>query len=467
MISRLLPFIRISPELRPVSDCLWFAFFNTITWSIGISTPLVLFAEQLGATAFQIGVVSSLVLLLTPVQILSTALLPRLGYKRLMLSGWGIRSFMLLVPITLAVLAPHLGVRAWMAPALIWSVFFFCLFRAIGLAANLPWFYAIIPEAVRGRYFATESVMAGTASVLTLVASAALFAVLPVYQALLVQYMLALGGSVMSWNTLRKLPEGPKPEPIGLATIWRATPRLLFAPSDYRRYLGLSVLCWLATSPLAAFMAYYLKSVRHLEPGSIMGLEIIRCLGVIAAASLIRRKIDVVGARPYLLSSLGIYILIALYWLVYVSTGFGGGAGLVVSYLAMGLAGTGWAVGNANVLPKVASGNERTLMIALYGAMTALAGGGSAVIWGRWLKPADGAAGLDTFWFQVFFVCTIVGAAVISYRLTRHPEPNAEDAEPLMVVNAILRPMRAASYLINLVEPSPRASAAQPPKSSA
>ena len=51
----------------------------------------VRFAEQLGATPFQVGLAYSFVFVLTPVQILSTALVPRYGFKAVMLGGWRTR----------------------------------------------------------------------------------------------------------------------------------------------------------------------------------------------------------------------------------------------------------------------------------------------------------------------------------------------------------------------------------------
>lgn len=451
--------------MRPLRHCLRFAFFNTITWQIALSTPLVLFAEQLLATSGQIGVISSLVLLLTPIQILSTVLLPRLGYKRLMLSGWGIRSFLLLVPISLALVAPRLGVQPWMMPALIGAVFVFCVFRAIGLAATLPWFYAIIPPVMRGRYFASESAMAGVASVLILAVSAGSFALMPIYAALALQFGFALAGSVWSWLALRKLPEGPTPQPTDLAFVFRSTPRLLFTPSSFRRYLSLSLGCAIFTAPIAPFVAYYLKSEQGFPASWIMVLEILRYIGMVGAAHLISRRIELVGARPYMLAALALYLVLGAYWLVRLQGFLDGGVGLVFTYGVLGMAATCWGVGNANYLPKVAfsqgASHDHTLILALHGAFTALAGGLATLGWGWLLRPADGRVGLDHAGFTVLFVCVLAGAAWVSYRLARRPEPEADAAEPLMVINTVLRPWRAAAYLINLTEPLPRVPAAK------
>ena len=452
MLSHLLPSRQSDLGRAGLRPGLVFSFFNALTWQIALGTPLVLFAEQLGASSGQVGLAYALVFLLTPVQIVATVLLPRLGYKRLMLGGWGIRSFLLFVPIALTILAPWQGVRSWMAPALIGSIAVFCFFRAIGLAANIPWFYAIIPTTLRGRYFANDSVLAGFSSVLTLIVCASLFALLPVYVALGLQYGIALGGSAGSYWALRKLPDGPKPEPLSLRTVFKTVPRLLITPSDFRRYLFLCLACFALTTPIPAFTAYYLKSVRHIAPGWIMALEVVRYLGVIGAAVVIRRRIDGIGARPFMLASLGMYLCVSIYWVCYVRYGVGGLPGLVGAYLVLGLGGTCWGVGSLSYLPKLIPTAERTLMITVHGALTALTGGLFTLAWG-WVLRSSTGTGVNPVRFQLFFALAAVGTGILSHLLAKRPEPEAEPADPLLALNVLLRPFRAASYLINLVEP--------------
>ena len=229
------------PALRPVRPGLAFAFFNAPTWQIGLGTPMVLFAEQLGASPAQVGLAYAWVFVLTPVQIFATALLPRFGFKRVMLGGWRMRSFFLVVPMALAMLAAAWGPRTWMVQLLVWSVFFFCLFRAVGASASTPWLYAIVPAAVRGRYFASDQYLAGVASVLTLLVCAALFAFLPVFPALLLQYGIAVLGSLLSYRALNQLPDAPRPRPVSLMDVARATPQHLLTRSTFRAYLLLAL----------------------------------------------------------------------------------------------------------------------------------------------------------------------------------------------------------------------------------
>jgi hypothetical protein len=457
--------LRDDPALAHLPSCLRFSAFNTATWQIAVGTPLVLFAEQLGATAGQVGLLTSLVLLLTPLQVLSTVLLPRLGYRRLMLSGWGLRSLLLFVPVVLAALAWGRGERAWMADVLVAAIFLFCFFRSIGMAALLPWFYAIIPPAVRGRYFARESVLIGVASVGVLVLCTASYACLPAYPALMVQYAAAMAGSVVSWLALRRLPPGPTPAAASLRSVLAGTPLLFLVPSEFRRYLLISLVYWAVATPVPVFVAYYLKSQAGYASAWIMALELVRYVGMVAAARFIGQKIDRAGARPYLLAALVLYLGVAAFWLLRLHGHLDSGLGVAAAYLAYGLANTGWAVGNSHYLPKVATGADHTLRLAVYGAATALAGGVATLAWGWALRSSGGGAGIDRGGFEALFGGLLLGAGLTSWLLSRRPEPGADAAEPLIVHNTLLRPWQAVVYLSTLGETVPSVPEAQSDRS--
>lgn len=452
----LFPTARSDPELAPFRSGIVFAFFNALSWQIGIGTPMVLFAEQLGATPFQVGLAYSFVFVLTPVQILSTALLPRYGFKAVMLGGWRTRSFFLAVPILLAALALR-GEQPWMVNALVWSVFFFCLFRSIGAASGISWFYAILPEGARGRYFASDQFAAAVASVGTLLVCAGLFALLPVYWALLAQYVIALVGSTISYFSLRELPDAERPKSISLRTVVRDTPRHLLRPSMFRRYVWLVVAGAIIATPLPPFAAYYLKVAARLSTAQIMVFEVARYAGVMVAAWVIRRRIDETGAKPFFLLALSLYAMVGVHWWFYLESGFGGIAGVLVSYFLLGLGAAVWALSNLNYLPKTVAAEERTLTVAIHGAVTAVLGGLSPILWGLLLKSSGGEArSLDVDMFQWFFVSVGVGSLVLSSFIARLPEEKGQPVDPILIGNAILRPFRAVTYLVNLVEPLPR-----------
>ncbi|HEY0945510.1 MAG TPA: MFS transporter [Opitutaceae bacterium] len=475
MISRLFPTEKNDPELSPFRSGLVFGFFNALTWQIGIGTPMVLFAEALGASPLQVGLAYSFVFLLTPIQILSTALLPKHGFKKVMLGGWGMRSVFLSVPIVLAVLAPQLGPRGWMVHALVGSVFLFCFFRSIGAAAIIPWLYSILPVDARGRYFANDQFISGIGGVATLLASAALFGLLPTYPALLVQYTIALFGSTLSYFALKRLPDAPNPTSIDFRVVFRDTPRHMFTPSPFRHYLWLAVWYTVLSTSIPPFAAYYLKVGPGLSAGQIMLFEVLRYSGVIVAAWAIRRRIDVTGARPFFLLSLVLYAFVAAYWWLYLQRGAEGVTGVFLVYFLLGLGAACWTIANLNYLPKVTSAADRTLMVSIQGAITACIGGFAPIIWGLFLKSGTAEEpAINVPVFQWLFVSVLVSAVVLSSLIARLPEDKKTPVEPLIIGNAVLRPFRAATYLVNLIDlqnltrarpPGPPPGAASPPPS--
>jgi len=134
--------------LRPFRAGLVFGVFNGFTWMIGLGTPMVLFAEALGANAFQIGLVTSFVYLVLPVQVLATASLATLGYRRQMVMGWWLRALFLLVPLSLALASPERP-APWMVNAFVASVLGFCVLRAFGTSAPF-WSARRSSSAIRG-----------------------------------------------------------------------------------------------------------------------------------------------------------------------------------------------------------------------------------------------------------------------------------------------------------------------------
>ncbi len=451
----LFPTAKSDPELAPFRPGLTFAFFNALAWQIGIGTPMVLFAEELGATPFQVALAYSFVFVLTPLQIVSTALLPRYGFKALMLGGWRTRSFFLAVPAVLAITimagAPE---RPWMVQVLVWSVFFFCVFRSIGAASGTSWFYAILPESARGRYFASDQFVSAVAGVATLLASAALFAFLPPYPALLAQYFIALAGSTISYYSLKRLPDAERPTSISLRTVMRDTPRHLLVPSRFRTYVMLAVGCAVIATPIPPFAAYYLKVGAGLSTAQIMLAEVLRYSGVIVAAWLIRRWIDELGAKPFFLAAMVLYASVGIYWWLFLERGFGGLPGIFAVYFLLGLGAATWAIANLNYLPSIVGSEDRTLTVSIHGAVTACVGGLSPMAWGFFLKEGEGASrAIDTQVFQYFFVTVVVGAVLLMPFFARLPGNKNLRFEPLIIGDAILRPLRAATALVNLIDP--------------
>ena len=407
-----------SPEdgrgrLRPFYAGLWFGGFNGVTWMIGLGTPMVLLAQQLGANAFQIGLASSFVFLVLPLQVLATRSLARLGYKRQMVLGWGVRALFLAVPLGLALRAPA-SAAPWMADLFVASVLGFCVFRAFGTAAHLPWFAVILPAEVRGRFFATDSALTSVVGVATLLSCAALFASLPGWTAFAVVYAAAMTGSALAIASLLRLPSPPPPPAAPLRTLHREARQLWRGPGIFRHYLGLSLLGAVLTAPVGAFTAYFLRVEAELAESRVLLLTAAQFAGQIAAGWSIRAAIDRVPLRRlFQVSTLGV-AAVELFWLSYVS-----GWGQLVAWLPAASFAFGAAAATSNaahftVLPEIAGEARRPVALAVFTAAHGLLAGLSPMLFGLWLKKEGADAGLDVERFAAFFAAGVLGNALLA-----------------------------------------------------
>ena len=437
------------PELYPYRRGLHFAFYNALNWQVGVGTPTVLFMEHLGATPFEVGVVYAWTFLLTPAQVLATALLPRLGFKKLTLAGWGARGWFLLVPFALALWAPDKRL-AWSIYAMVTAMFFYSLSRAVGSAAITTWLYALVPAQVRGRYWSTDQMTGGSAAVGTLVVCAAQFAVLPPYRAFAAQYVIAMFGALMALRCLRSLPDVERPKTMSLSEVIRGTPQLMFKPGDFRRYLWLAVSYFVVTTPLGPFTAYYLKSTAGLAASQIMLFTMMQYLGVIGGNWFMRSRTDRIGAKPFFHLSFVVYAAVAVGWWSFLH--FGGLLEFLLPllYFLVGVGAGCFTSANLNYLAKTMPENNRALAVALHGALTAFIGCFSPVVWGVFLK-GDGGGAVNVVAFEAFFIVTLVGSLLLLAWAQRLPEKTGH-VEPLLVGSWLFRPFRAMTFLVNLVE---------------
>src|SRR5436305_8455392 len=80
-----------------------FATFNALSFQIVLSSPMVLYAKTLEASATVLGIIAGMMPLLVIFQIPAASYVHRIGYKRFVYGGWGTRVLfifgMALVPL--------------------------------------------------------------------------------------------------------------------------------------------------------------------------------------------------------------------------------------------------------------------------------------------------------------------------------------------------------------------------------
>lgn len=439
------------PVLRPYRQGLYFAFFNAMNWQVATATPTVLFMAWLGADSFQTGLVYGWPLLLTPVQVLATALLPRLGFKRLTLAGWGARSWFLLVPLGLA-LAVSDEPAAWMLHAMVAAMFGYSLSRSVGAAAITTWLQGLVPGAVRGRYWSTDQIMGGVASIATLLLCAATFAWLPMSTAFAVQYAFSIAGAWLAFRCLRTLPDIERPTVMSLGTIAADTPKHLFNPGAFRTYLWLAVAYFVVITPLVPFAAYFLKVGAGFSASVIMGCTIVQYAGAITGNAFMRSRIDRTGAKPFFRAVFVLAGLVAAGWLAGLHWRPALPWLLPVLYFLLGAAAGMFTASNVSYLAKILPEAERALPVSLHGALCYFIGGFAPILWGLALKEGGAVPSIDLVAFKAFFAFILAGAAGLVVMANRlHETPGHVD--PLLEGDWLFRPFRVVASLVRVGEP--------------
>src|ERR1043166_1372338 len=81
-----------------------FSGFNALSFQIVLSSPMVLYAKTLGASATILGIIAGMMPLLVIFQIPAANYIDRVGFNRFVYAGWGTRVMfvfaMALVPLT-------------------------------------------------------------------------------------------------------------------------------------------------------------------------------------------------------------------------------------------------------------------------------------------------------------------------------------------------------------------------------
>lgn len=417
-----------------------------------LGSPMVLFAEFLGASSDHIGLLYSAVFFFLPVQILSTTLLPLLGYKRQLMLAWGARSLFIFAHLFIA-LSISGEPEAWMLPVFIFSTLAFCFIRSIGATAVLPWLYDILPDRIRGRYFALDSLVIGCAGVLTLLFSSAVFALLSVRLAFALLFFITICAAGLSLYFVKALPQSDrKPAVIPLRKLAQRTPQLCFRPSHFRRFLKLQTLYAVAGYAFVPFTTFYLKSSLGYSQSYILGLTALQFIGMTCAAWLIKNWVDQLGPKPFFVISNIVTIGYQIFWIGLLQYPQQFEPLLPLVYFAVGVAMANYLTATNKYIPQICRKKEMALSVTLLSAFVGLLGGLASTTWGYFLKnPQSGQ--ISDIAFAIYFLIALT-LQLYLVRAYMRIKDTPTDSSALPNSGFLVRPFRYLVTMINLVEPS-------------
>src|ERR1043166_1577820 len=149
-----------------------FSGFNALFYPLVLSSPMVLYAKTLGASATVLGIIAGMMPLLVIFQIPAANYISRVGFKRFVYAGWGPRVMfifgMALVPLT----GSFLDARNQLG-LMLGLLFCFNLSRGISSCAWLPWITELVPANLRGKYLSRDAAVQNSGSFVTFLIAAA------------------------------------------------------------------------------------------------------------------------------------------------------------------------------------------------------------------------------------------------------------------------------------------------------
>lgn len=422
----------------------WFAAFNALSFQIVLSSPMVLFAKSLGASATVLGLVAGMMPLLVIFQIPAASHVNRIGFKRFVYAGWGVRVLFIFAIAGVPLLGGLVDAGNQLA-LLLAFLFCFNLSRGISSCAWLPWITALVPESLRGRYLARDAAVQNVASFgAFLLAAGMLAGETRSWQFAVLFGFSAVMGSI-SLGFLKRIPDAQPPaESGGVGPVpWLA----MLRHRPFARLLW-SVVAWaLAFGGLPPFTAAFLKVSGGLPDARIMLYGSVAYLGGLATLGLLGMRLDRLGSKPVLTAAMLGWLAVLAGWIL-----LAGGALPVLALTVlplqflMGLLNAAVSMSATRLVMLVVPVMGRNHFFALYSVIASVTLGLAPIGWGVLIDAVGAGAwgwlGLEWNRYTIFFAAVAVVFAATVGLVRRLDEPRAASMETLLREMLGPRPLR-------------------------
>jgi len=422
-----------------------FSGFNALSYPLVLSSPMVLYARSLGASATVLGIIAGMMPLLVIFQIPAANHIARVGFKRFVYAGWGTRVMfifgMALVPLTGRFLDAknRLGLMLML-------LFGFNLSRGISSCAWLPWITLLVPPGLRGKYLARDAAVQNSANFVTFLIAAACLAGEPrPWQFAILFAFSALMGTV-SLTFLKRIPDADMPEEIRAGK--GRVPWLEMVRHPPFKKLLYTVIGWsVAYGGMTAFTVAFLKAEGGMAEGRILLVTSTAFLGGLSSLWFLGSRLDRVGSKPVLTFAFAAWLAVLVGWMSLSGGVFSVKLSLVLMLqFLMGLLAALVQMSNTRFAMAIIPPMGRNHFFAIYSVVGNVALGLAPIGWGLLIDAVGERApmwlGLSWNRFTIFFA----GAALV-YLVTlglarRLHEPEAVSMEELLREILIQSPQR-------------------------
>ena len=433
-----------------------FQFFNTLSFSLIIGLPMVLFFQHLHASATVLGIIYSLPALMNILQIPGAAVVEKVGYRSFVLRGWTLRGFVLVGMIAVPLLAGVLGLGTQIGLMLGLLFIYNCL-RGFAACGFLPWMTHLVPEAVRGTFVSRDQACGALGGFLTLLGSAALFHFIDGANSFAAAFGISFATAMVSLFFLRRIPDVPVPhEAENPEKIpWRS----MFLYPPFLKLLFYNVVINFVMAPAGVFWVPLVRQLAGWDDSRIMVFGALLTVLSVGTIWGFGRIVDRVGSRPLLAFS-GISLIgQSALWLCFACGLLPMNTGVMAALLILGACAIPvFSMANALLLMGTVPIAGRSHFFALHSVVNSVVLGVSPTLFGIALDGLKdlhwkvGGGELDRY--GAFYLSMILVVAIALYLLHRLDEPRAMTTKAFLYELLVVTPSRALT-LVGLRRPFP------------
>jgi MFS family permease len=422
----------------------WFSALNALSFQPVLSSPMVLYAKSLGASATVLGVLAGMMPFLVISQLPAAKHINRVGYRRFVLAGWTTRVTLIFFMAAVPLCGGFLDTTTRLV-LILTLLFGFNLFRGISSAAWLPWIMELVPMPSRGRHFARDQFCANGASVLAFAFCGVVLGFNTGWGFPVVFGFAALAGAI-SLPVLKAIPDMPPP-PDTDAGVGPVPWLEMASHPPFRKLLHVNAAWSLAYGGLTTFVVKYLKDGAGWHEDMILYFMSLSFVGGLLSPWLAGPRLDRLGSKPILTFTMVLGFLIAAGWWMAAAGVLQPGRRLVLPLMAvLGLINALFSAANNRLALHLAPRMGRNHFFAIFMVVWQITLGLSPVFWGLFLDAIGGhkivLLGVEWNRFSDYFalvgVCFVV-AFGLSERLV---EPNAAEVQALVRELLLKEPRR-------------------------
>ncbi len=382
-------------------------------------------------------------------QLVGARWLPHFGYRGLMVRGWTARTVMVGLMAVVALAMPRLAPTAviWLILGLLAA---FTILRGLTSCAWMPWITSLVPEDGRGRYLSLAAALIQATTILCNLGYALVFELLPGPPGFALIYAWACAtGFAAAW-TMNRIPDVPVSSEGGIGKVpWGA----MLAHAPFARFLGFSVLVFVALAALGVLWVPVLRDLHHQSDGFIAVLPVWGSVTQLCLLPLLGLLVERSGSKPMIVVALATWVVHAGLW-----AGLANGQlplALWTLALIQGTAGAGLAafhLASQRLLMATVPGQGRSHFFALHSGALALGQGVAPVLWGFALDRSAGWHGIGLNAHAALYLASgllLACSILLSLRLS---EPRAMSTAEFLSELLLRSPRRALARLAALVE---------------